>query len=326
MTQISSPNLENSHRLLREACGRVLLPNRVLIELGGNDAKGWLQGQVTNDLRNLQLGGFMGSCLCKSTGQLEAILSLWSLPNRLILIGDQASAAVLAERVKKMVILEEVHIEDRPMHVLYIQGPRATETLSQWMTLPQLSAGETEMDGVPVTVLRSNRSGYGGWVVALSATATEQIATLESALPVIEEEAYRVACLENGAPQFGVDTDAKTLLPELGTAFESNYISYKKGCYLGQEVLMRIHSRGQVQRKWMGLFTNDLVEPGDRILHPRRSEVGIVTSAADSPDHGYIAAGFIRREVAYSGEIVTIETARGPIEAELQEMPILHMG
>jgi folate-binding Fe-S cluster repair protein YgfZ len=95
---------------------------------------------------------------------------------------------------------------------------------------------------------------------------------------------------------------------------------------MGQEVMMRIHSRGQVNRIWMGLYTDALVRPGDTIKHRNRADAGVVTSAFDSPDYGFIAAAYIRRESAYEGEQVTVVTAEGEVGAELLQMPILRVG
>jgi len=321
-----SPEILKSYRLLRDECGRVDLPDRRMVELVGDDAIGWLQGQATNDLRNLQPGAYLNFCLCKPTGQIEAVCSLWVLEGRTIVMSDSAGIEVLLDRLQKFVILERVTATRPDVQLIFIQGPMATSYLGEFIALPQLNCGTGTVEGVDVTVLRSNKTGSGGWVVVVPNEANAVVSHVTKGLGSISREAYRIACLEFGTPAMGIDIDSKVLPPELGKAFESAHINYKKGCYMGQEVLMRIYSRGHTNRTWMGLFTASPVAPGDTITHSRRGEAGVITNFAESPDMGYIAAGFIRREVAYNGELVQVQTAQGPVEAEIQHMPLLELG
>lgn len=321
-----SPQTAAGYRLIRDACGLVSLPNRRVIELTGIDRKGWLQGQATNDLRNLLPGGYMQFCLCSPTGQLEGIYGLWNLPDKFVIICDTVSADVLLHRTSKMVVLEDVVAKEPDSHLFVIQGPAASAEVAQFVELPQLDSSQAEIEGTPVDLLRSNRTGSGGWILLAPSSATGLKDRIEKTFKPVDAEAYRIACLEFGTPVMGVDTDSKTLPPELGPAFTSANISYKKGCYVGQEVLMRMYSRGHANRQWMGIYTDELVLPGSPISTRRRADAGTVTSAFESPDFGYIAAGFIRREVAYTGEEVTIQSEGRSVAGELVEMPILRLG
>ncbi|MBS1704933.1 MAG: hypothetical protein JST40_03600 [Armatimonadetes bacterium] len=314
-----------SYVILRESCGRVENSGRDLLMVTGNDRKGWLQGQATNDFRNLQPGGFLSFCFCSATGQLEGIYSLWNLENSFAVIADRQSLSVLEARLERMVILEDVRGERTDLETISIQGPAASRRLSEFLELPALDAGSTSVEGEPVFILRSNRTGYGGWVV-LAQKGGKASSALKEAFRSVDLQAYAVACLEAGSPQFGIDTDAKTLPPELGPAFESANINYKKGCYMGQEVLQRIHSRGHVNRQWVGLVSESPMESGNLVVSSRKPDAGLITSAYESPDFGFIAGAMLRREVAFSGEVVTVQTAKGPVEAEVQEMPLLRFG
>ena len=115
----------------------------------------------------------------------------------------------------------------------------------------------------------------------------------------------------------------KTFPPEMGKAFEERHVSYSKGCYMGQEVLMRIHSRGHTNKTWVGLASEKPLEVGASVGHRLRSDSGIVTSAVFSPDFGYIGAAMVRNEAAFEGEVVQVTTSQGIVEAEVRQMPIL---
>jgi len=139
----------------------------------------------------------------------------------------------------------------------------------------------------------------------------------------MDHGAYDIARLEAGVPSLGSDIGAKTMPPELGPAFESRHVSYRKGCYMGQEVLMRIHSRGHTNKSWVGLLTDGPVEPGAVITVGPGKEVGSVTSAAYSPRLGHFAAGMVRNEAAVAGTSVEIVSERGNVFAEVRLFPLL---
>lgn len=134
-------------------------------------------------------------------------------------------------------------------------------------------------------------------------------------LDVSDSEASR---LEAGIPRWGADMGPKTLPPEMGAAFESRYVSYNKGCYTGQEVLMRIHARGHTNRTWVGLIGKESLNVGDAVTFEGKP-VGTVTSVAHSATFGYLAAATLRNEAAVEGQIVTV----GETEAVVRQMPIL---
>jgi folate-binding protein YgfZ len=319
-----SPSEETvaSYDLLRSACGRYELANSCLIELKGDDRKAWLQGQVTNDLRKIQSGDSGAFCMCTPTGQMVAACDMWSIGDRFLIRAHRRSLEQLLKRVEQMVVMEDVHATDlTPMYrLISVQGPTATRELKDLFELPLLDAGVSEFEGSEVICLRSNRTGLGGWDLLLPLSAKKAVKKLESTFPLVNEEAFNAARLEAGIPRFGQDMDEKTLPPEMGSAFESRNISYHKGCYTGQEVLMRIHSRGHTNKTWMALVSDRPMESGMPVAHGSRADAGVITSGADSPQFGFIAGAMLRNEAAFDGEIVTVNAE---FQAEVRPFPLL---
>lgn len=313
--------------LLRADSGLLHLDSLALVRLTGDDRKGWLQGQVTQELRRFEGGASTAFCVCEPTGHLLTVVDGWALPDRMLLTLPHETLPAFLRRVEQMVILEDVAAEDAgsEYRLISIQGPTATRKLSELVTLPNLDAGVSDLKGHEVFVLRSNRTGMGGWDLCVPKKARAAINALEKAFPSVSAEAYNIARLEAGIPFFGSDMNAKTLPPEMGSAFEARHISYNKGCYTGQEVLMRMHSRGHTNRTWVGLLADEPLEIGATISHALRPEAGVVTSAVSSPDYGEIGAAMVRNEVAYPGETVIVRTERGEVEAEVRPMPILRL-
>lgn len=306
---------------LKEEAGILDLGTITGIILTGDDRKGWLQGQVTNDVRRLELGASRAFCFCSATGQIQAVVDAWALSDRILMTTAEETSEAVMRRIEQMVIMEEV--EGRradDFRIVSVQGPSATKRLAEMMTLPNLDAGEATYEGTTIYCLRSDRTGMGGWDLWLPSNGIFR--NLFEAFPAIDHAAYQIARLEAGIPFYGADINEKTMPPELGPAFESKHVSYQKGCYMGQEVLMRIHSRGHTNKTWVGLLAEAPLEIGAVVAHPLRADAGIVTSVANSPDYGQIGAATLRNEFAEEGERVRVVTERGEIEAEVRRMPI----
>lgn len=313
-----------SYDLLREACGRYELNQSALLEFAGEDRKAWIQGQITNDLRNIVVGGSLSFCFCSPTGQIVSTGELWILPNRYLVRIPKAAHADVIKRCEQMIVMEDVQFADltSEYRLVSIQGPTATDELRDIVSLPSLDAGVAEYKGLEVIVLRSNRTGMGGWDLLLPRGASAEAAEIESKFQPIEEEAYAIARLEFGNPRFGIDITDKTLPPELGPAFVTKYVSYNKGCYTGQEVLQRIHSRGHTNKTWVGLISDRPIPVGAAVIHMGRNEVGVVTGSVESPTLGFIGAAMVRNEAAFDREEVRIRSEEGDFDAEIRHMPL----
>lgn len=306
---------------LREDCGLVDLNDHLaLLEVRGEDRKAWLQGQITNDVRPLQIGGAFSFCVCLPTGQIVAICDGWRLEDRYLITTNTSSIEALKERLQAAIIMEDVQVNDltQDYQAFSVQGPTATRRLGDLLAVPTMDAGFATLGKAEVLCLRTNRTGLGGWDVLVPAgTKTPWTKDFEK----VDDHAYRIAQLEAGIPRQGLDTDAKTLPPELGPAFTAKHVSFSKGCYTGQEVLMRIHSRGHTNKTWVGLFTESFVPVGTPLIHMGKNEVGVIASSCDSPSYGPIAAAYVRNEAAFDGE----ELMAGDVPCELRHMPLLRL-
>ena len=285
------------------------------VSLAGDDRKGWLQGQITQDLRDLPATGSCHACLLKPTGQIEAVLGVWALPDRFLILTE--APEFLLDRAKRFVILENVRPALEECQVVTIQGPKATQRLSSLMDLPVGDAGLAELEGEPVTVLRSRRVYGGGWDVVLPSLEGAAGRRLTDALPLASAEAFDIAMIEAGTPVFGIDIDSKTLPPEMGHHFVASHVSYDKGCYTGQEVVARIQSRGHTNRTWVGLAGSGPLAPGAEARDRSGTVVGMVARAGKSPVFGWIGTAMLRNHVAESGSAVWIDG----VSAEVTQLP-----
>ena len=136
-------------------------------------------------------------------------------------------------------------------------------------------------------------------------------------------QAFETARIEAGIPRFGLDMDETNIPLECG--IENRAVSYNKGCYIGQEVINRIHSVGHVTRELRGLrLADDLkitAARGDKLFRDGK-EIGYVTSAVKSPAlDAIIALGYVRREANQIGTELVLRTAAGESSAKIVELP-----
>lgn len=278
----------------------------------GEDRREWLQGQATNDLRALAAGQRTSFCFCEPTGQTLAVIDAWETGDRILLTTAADRAAAVLDRVERMTILEDVEACLTDLQIVSVQGPTASEDLGRLLDLSQTKSAY----GRSVAwVCPSDRTGCGGWDVWLSPEESER---LRAAFPPALPQAVEIARIEAGIPAWGADVGPKTLPPELGDAFEARHVSYAKGCYTGQEVLMRMHSRGHTNKTWVGLVAAHPLALGEEVSLAGKV-VGIVTSSAISPRYGPIGAGMLRNEATEEGMQVQV----GGVEAVVRRMPIL---
>jgi len=134
--------------------------------------------------------------------------------------------------------------------------------------------------------------------------------------------AWETARIEAGIPRFGADMDGTNLAPE---CLGENAISYAKGCYIGQEVIARIRTYGQVAKSLRGLRLADdlqtLPAKGDKLFHDGK-EVGYITSAVASPALKMnIALGYVRKEINQIGAELTLHTSTGDSPVKIVPLP-----
>lgn len=247
------------------------------IRITGRDAISWLQGQVTQDLAKLAEGP-VSACLCLPTGQLQTLLRIAETGDGLLVVTPHPE--LLLQRIEDFVIVEDV----------------------AGMNLGPVSS--TQGMGSTGLVFH-DRSGFGGY------DSIERDGDPE--IPAEQIHALEIAA---GIPRLGVDTSAKTLPPELGPAFEAEYVSYTKGCYVGQEVLHRIHARGHVNRQWVALVSDSPIPSGEL------PGTGVIHRSATHPDYGYIASATLRSESAKPGTGIDLGTTAALVSA----MPLLRRG
>ena len=325
------------HAALRNTAVALDLSFRGRICLTGADRVRLLNGQVTNDVKKLGVGQGCYAALVTAKGKLESDLNIYALPNELLLDFEPGLTAAITQRLEKYIIADDVQVVDvGPQYgLLSAQGPKAEEAVrrlglfqeipgntKQFTTVNDATLGEIYLVNNP----RTGSNGFDLFVPtpALGAVMDKLIAAAKDAGGrACGWQALETARIESGIPRFGADMDETNLAPEAG--IEDRAISYSKGCYIGQEVIARIRTYGQVAKSLRGLrLADDLKElpaKGDKLFRDGK-EVGYITSALASPAlKANIAFGYVRKEANQLGTELMLKTSNRESKVEIVETP-----
>ena len=362
------------HAALRENAGVLDLSFRGRICLVGKDCARFLHGQVTNDVKKLPVGSGCYAALVTARGKMESDLNIFCLPDELLLDFEPGLTGKISQRLEKFIVADDVQIVDAAPHygLLSVQGPKAEDVVRALGlvvrdALSTLRSNATE-DGPRVradqqvgpTIVKISDATSGELYLANQprlGSAGFDLFIPDSSLGAVADKliaaakqiggcaagwrAFETARIEAGIPRFGVDMDETNLPLECG--IESRAVSYNKGCYIGQEVINRVHSFGHVTRELRGLRLADpasaglpLPRRGDKLFHNNK-EIGYITSAVKSPalnalvapklqsEGGNIALGYVRREANQIGTELTLRTAASESLAKIVELPFVSL-
>lgn len=263
---------------------------RGLIAVWGGEAVQFLDGLITNDMKTLGDGEQMPAAFPNAQGRLLAVVRVLRDRERFLIETEEATHEKVFQNLFRFTFAGDFFVEDLSEQYRYFEVFGAE---------PPEPAGGVAFAGRP--------TGY-------FAPFGEP---LPEGLMQISDELYETLRIENGIPKFGVDMDETTIVPELGI---DGLISYKKGCYIGQEIIARIYFRGHVAKRLAGIVSADSLDPGSELTSPEGKPAGRVTSVTYSPKLGKtIALAYVRYDFLAAGT----ELLAGEARAEVTDLPFI---
>jgi len=330
--------------------GLIDLSHRGRLLVRGEDAPRFLHGMVTNEVKELGIGHGNYAFVLDPKGHILADARVLRLDAESYLIDCEPQLLeVIRKELDDHIIADAVELEDQSgqLACVAVEGPGAAEVIERAagievpINIANMGAFEhVRFEEQQIRLVRASASGWEGYLIlAAPEKAAEfwrkamELATERNdidmsfrraqrtmgeenqlgALPV-GFEAVEIRRIERGTPRYGVDMDAKTLPQETG---QMHAISFTKGCYIGQETVERIHSRGHVNRQLVGLRFRERCEIAREMMvlvkgHPS----GFTTSVAYSPGlAGTIALAYLRSDNAAPGTAVQVNNQDGAVAA-----------
>jgi folate-binding protein YgfZ len=318
---------EAEYRAARRGAALFDLSHRGKLELTGPEAAAFLHNLLTNDVNGLPAGAGREAFLCNAQARVLARALVWRGGDAgpFWLDVDPGGNARVYAHLDRHRISERVEVADRTAELaqLHLAGPAAGEILAR-LGLPQ----PAELRCAPAVSLAQQVRRHG----ALGLPGFDLIGPPEAAVGLWRclvsagarpagRDAYEVLRIEAGTPAYGPDLDEGTLAPEAGRTPQA--ISYTKGCYLGQEPIVRVRDLGHVNRVLTGVRIDgrEAVPRGARLWRDGKV-VGHVTSAAYSPGRGAVVGlAYVRRGSTDPGTPLEAETAGGRRPAAVAALP-----
>ncbi|MFH1262022.1 MAG: glycine cleavage T C-terminal barrel domain-containing protein [Pseudomonadota bacterium] len=318
-----SSRFHDEYRWATERAALFERRDRALLAVAGNDRTRFLQAMLTNDVKRLPVGHHLPACLLDAKGRIRAVLRILNRGDLFWIETGSSEKEKLREILEKHVIADDVAISGLPdLEVWTLLGPTARE-------LFPASPGSGACGEFPV--------GTGSACVLALATPVDLTFQIyvkhgvnfpgicsAAEIRMIGPEAFDALRIEAGEAINGIDFAEENLLPEIPSL--EAYVSYTKGCFLGQELIARLRARGNnVARRMMGLAIPG-GEDGPAVgcpVHSGAEEVGRITSLCESPKLGSrLALAMLPRAVFEPGTELTVISAARAIPATVISLPL----
>ncbi len=304
---------------------------RARLSIAGNDRTRWMNGMVTNNTRDLSPGHGVYAFLLNAQGHILGDVFVFNEGEKLLVETDRSQIEKVSAIFDHYIIMDDVQLTDLSgrQTALGVSGANARSLLNAaGSRVPELQPLQTvalqcdcDCGCVACTIVRGDdpvRESYEIWLAPKDVYNLWR-ALLEAGAAPVGCEALEMYRIVSGIPLYGVDIRERDLPQETE---QIRALNFNKGCFIGQEIVERIRSRGNVHRKFTGFLAEGdaTIAAGIRIIAGEK-EVGEITSSALIPTsfgNRVVALGYIRREIGIPGYDVTVGAAR----AKVVQLPI----
>ncbi len=324
-------DMEQEYKSVREGAGVMEMAHEGMIKLSGKDARSFLHALATQDFKNLADGAVTHTAFTNAKARMIADAAAYAISDFIVLSVERSCLQNLLAHLDKYLIAEDVKIEDvtEKMSALYILGKNSGALAENALGIAMGKAvvcRAVALQGTELWCARKDMAKVNG-IILFAPYA--QVKNLQDNLLSKKDEfgaatfgpdTYEIFRIEAGIPRYNVDMTEENIFPETGM---EDAVSYTKGCYLGQETVIRVKHQGQVNRKivQIKIDTTESVRAGTKVYEgstQSKKEGGVITSCCFSPHHNaVIALGTLRRECLLEWANNFIETQSGILPAHI---------
>jgi folate-binding protein YgfZ len=328
-----------------DGAGLFDLSSRGRVEVAGGEAVQFLNGMVTNDVARLEDGAWMQAAFPNPQGRLVASARILRHDDVFLIDTEAATHAALLKTLERFVLAGDFRVRDLTAEeplvstaLLSLQGARSREIIGAALgeKAARVERGRSAIASAgwgyqPLIIIRATHTAEDGFDIFVSASAAPSVwqSLVDAGARPAGSDALEVLRVEAGVPRYGVDSGEANVVTEV--LDEAEAVSYTKGCYVGQEIIARIHWRGHVAKRLAGLvFDRDAEPPADARIKScaEDREVGRITSTVFSPRlRRQVALGLVKYDhLAPGTEVKIFDGGAEVCAAHVAQLPLVRGG
>ncbi|MCP9496151.1 MAG: aminomethyltransferase family protein [Pyrinomonadaceae bacterium MAG19_C2-C3] len=276
------------------------LSSRARLEVSGAEAVQFLNGMITNDIATLETGAWMFAAFPNVQGRLIAMARvLCTAPNTFLFDLEAPTHETILKNLTRFTFAGDFHLTDRTHDTvcLSVQGAHANGAVDHVLgveaaSLEPYRGGRFTFQDLTFTIMRATHTGEDGFDIFIDAASASVLfdRLIDAGVHPAGYDALEILRIEAGIPRHGTDINDSNIVLEAGN---TEAVSFTKGCYIGQEIIARIHWRGHVAKQLAGIQLASAVplEPDTKLYSAiDDKEAGRITSVAISPALGRTVA------------------------------------
>ena len=294
---------------LRESAAWLDLSTRGKIRVSGEDRARLLHAMATQHVQQLKSGEGAYTFFLNAQGRILCDAHMFCFEDHILLDTEPETGAKLLEHLDKFIIADDVTLEDvtATLGCLAVEGPTAADVLLKLgASLPQFDHATTTW-GSSRIIARVHATGAGGFRIFTPTSDMHELIS-QLAIPQVTADDARIVRIENGVPRYGEEISERYLVAETS---QLHAVHFSKGCYLGQEIVERVRSRGQVHRvlRRVAIEGSRVPDVGTKFT-AGDDAAGEIASAVYSPALGHVVAlAYVRTPQSEPGTSVQVEGA-----------------
>jgi hypothetical protein len=295
------------------------------LRIRGKDALDLLNRLSSKKLIDLARGEGASTVLTTNKGRIIDLLLVINMGDELLVITSPQTPAKVVEWIDLYTFGEDITVEDvtEETALLSLMGPGAGGLLgTDASALGLYGVGQTSLQGLRLPFIRTDTLGITGYDLLTTASQAEKVwgALVQAGAVAVGEDALETVRVEEGVPRYGRELGEDFNPLEAGL---NSSISYDKGCYIGQEVVLRLNTYKKVQKHLMGI----VVEEGSPTIGTRLEiegkDVGFLTSVVDSPLlRRILALGYVRTSYAEADQKVGVKDGDRLVVGRVVDLPV----
>ena len=312
--------------------GLIDLSPRGRLLVSGSEAVMFLNGLITNDMKTLAVNTWMPAAFANVQGRLLAAVRVIHREDGFLIDTEAVTQDTVLKTLERFTLAGDFRIADETNETasFSIQGKTA-ENIMRAVFGDQAKVARQKVvkgklaNGREVTIIRATHTAEDGFDLFVDVNDARELreSLIRAGAQNVSSETRELLRIEAGIPRYGTDMDETTVVTEANL---DDAVSFTKGCYLGQEIIVRIKHRGHVAKKLAGIIWGANVElkRDTKVLSSDDKEIGRVTSSAFSPRlDRTVALGYIKYDYLSPGTRVKASVDETEIEGQVGELPLI---